>query len=90
MDKKDCFGILDKVFPMGSEGLREIADECRPCQEKVLCLKQAVSTREGIQMRESVLDRAAMGGLVGRLSRWSQKKELNRLKKQEKKKRKKS
>lgn len=90
MDKKDCFGILDKVFPMGAEGLREIAHECRPCPEKVLCLKQAVSTREGIQMRESVLDRAAMGGLVGRLSRWSQKKELNRLKKQEKKKRKKS
>jgi hypothetical protein len=88
MNKKDCFGILDKVFPMGSEGLREITSECRQCPERVSCLKQALSTQEGIALREAVLDRAPMGGLMGRLNRWSQKKELSRLRKQEKKKRK--
>ena len=72
---------------MGPEGLRETPPECFQCPERISCLKNALSTKEGIEMREQILDRAATGGLVGRLSRWSQKKELNRQRKQEKKKR---
>jgi hypothetical protein len=79
MDRKACYGILDKVFPMGPKGLREIVTECFQCSERVPCLKAALSTREGIEMRAEVLNRHAAGGLIGRLNRWSQKKELSRL-----------
>ena len=32
--KKDCFGILERVFPLGNEGLREIVPTCFECHEK--------------------------------------------------------
>jgi len=86
MVNKDCFGILDKVFPNGPDGLREIVPECFHCPERLPCLKTALSTEQGIEMREEILDRAADSELVGRLQRWSRKKELSRLTKQEKKK----
>jgi hypothetical protein len=86
MEEKDCFGILDKVFPVGEQGLREIVPECFQCPERTLCLKAALSTEEGLEMRAEILDRASAGGLMGRLHRWSQKKELSRLINQEKEK----
>ena len=86
MIKKECFGILDKVFPLGEKGLREIVPECFQCPETKLCLKAALTTKEGIEMRTEILDRGASGGLIGRLQRWSRKKELHRLLQQEKEK----
>ena len=86
MEEKDCFGILDKVFPVGEQGLREIVPECFQCPERTLCLKAALSTEEGLEMRAEILDRASAGGLMCRLQRWSQKKELSRLINQEKEK----
>ena len=86
MAEKDCFGILDKVFPVGEQGLREIVPDCYQCPERTLCLKAALSTKEGLEMRAENLDRAAASGLMGRLQRWSQKKELSRLINQEKEK----
>jgi hypothetical protein len=86
MTEKDCFGILDKVFPVGEQGLREIVPECFQCPERTLCLKAALSTEEGLEMRAEILDRASAGGLMGRLQRWSQKKEFSRLINQEKEK----
>jgi len=79
MAKRDCFGILEKVFPVGDEGLRVIVPECFHCPERTLCLRAALSTKEGIEMRAEVIDRAAAGGLIGRLQRWSHKKTLSRL-----------
>lgn len=77
--KKECFGILEKVFPMGQEGLREIVPTCFECPEKKECLQAALKTNDGFKLREEVLDRQPAGGLVGKLRRWSEKKELNRL-----------
>lgn len=82
MMMKDCFGILDKVFPLGKKGDREIAPGCFECSERIPCLKAASRTKEGLEMRAETLNRAAASGLIGRLQRWSQKKELSRLMKQ--------
>ena len=88
MVQKECFGILDKVFPIGEEGLREIVPECFHCPERTPCLRAAMATREGLEMKAEILDRAAGSGMIGRLKRWSQKKELSRLMKQQKEKKK--
>jgi hypothetical protein len=80
--KKDCFGILARVFPMGKEGLREIVPDCFDCPHKKACLQAALDTKEGLALRGEVLDRTPAGGLAGRLKRWSDKKQLGRLMKQ--------
>ncbi len=81
--KKDCFGILERVFPMGKEGLREIVPACFDCPDKKECLQSALKTRDGFALREEVLGRQPVGGVIGRLRRWSEKKELSRLSKRE-------
>ena len=87
METKDCFGILDRVFPMGGGGLREVPSECMGCPDKIECLRRAMSTQEGLELKGEMLDRAAATGMIGRLQRWSRKKALNRLMKEGKKKR---
>jgi hypothetical protein len=82
LDKKDCFGILRMVFPVGESGLRESPPECFQCSERTACLKAALKTKEGLAVKGEVLDRAAGSGIVGRLKRWSRKKELHRLMKE--------
>ncbi|MBN1103663.1 MAG: hypothetical protein JXL84_09650 [Deltaproteobacteria bacterium] len=79
MAVKECFGILDQVFPKGEKGLREVPGPCRECPERVLCLRSALSTREGLGMKEEMLQRAERAGLMSRLERWSRKKQLSRL-----------
>ncbi len=83
--QRECFGILDKVFPMGREGLREIVPTCFECPDKGACLRTALATEEGLALRGEVLDRTPARGFVGRLKRWSEKKELSRLMKQRQK-----
>ena len=85
MKKKACFGVLHKVFPVGDRGLREVPPECLECQDRISCLRWALKTREGLEMRSENLDRAETSGMVGRLRRWSQKKELSRLMKESEK-----
>lgn len=85
MAKKSCFGVLEMVFPLGDEGLREITPGCFQCPERTPCLKAALHTKEGIQMRVEILERAESKGLVNRLQRWSQKKALHRRAKEGKK-----
>jgi hypothetical protein len=77
--KETCFGVLDSVFPKGKDGLREVPPGCLRCPERVPCLKSAVSSTDGLRMREEMLDRAEKAGLLGRIERWSRKKELSRL-----------
>ena len=88
MFKKDCFGVLDNVFPMGKEGLREVLPGCFECGEKTACLQKALATREGLEFRTHILDRTSQAGLIGKLKRWSERKELSRLMKEKKGKRK--
>lgn len=76
---KDCYGVLDRVFPMGKEGLREIVSECVSCPYRKACLQAALRTKEGLLLRSEVLDRVPATGLSGRLRRWSEKKQLSRL-----------
>ena len=73
---------------MGNEGLREVVPGCLQCPDRVLCLKEALNTQDGLDMQAKKLDRLANNGLIGRLNRWSQKKEIHRLMKKQKKKRK--
>ena len=87
MKTKDCFGILDRVFPMEEEGLRQVPSECMECPEKTECLRRALSTQEGLELKGEMLDRAAARGMIGRLQRWSRKKALSRRIKEEKKRR---
>jgi hypothetical protein len=79
MEKKACYGNLDKVFPYGKEGLRMVPSECLDCQERLPCLKTAIGTKEGLEMRSDNLKRIPVKGVLDRIKRWSQKKELSRL-----------
>ena len=78
MDKKDCFGMLEKVFPEGQEGLRQVPQECFQCPEHTECLKTALNTPEGISFRMELLNRRKPTGLVDRIKRWSERKALSR------------
>jgi len=81
-NRKDCFGILNNVFPVGKDGLRETVPECFDCPDKKECMQAALATKEGLSFRGELVDRAAAGGLLGRIRRWSEKKTLGRLMKQ--------
>ena len=63
---------------MGNEGLREIVPACFECPERKACLQAALKTEEGFELKSQVLDRSSAGGFVGRLRRWSEKKELSK------------
>jgi hypothetical protein len=78
MNRKGCYGVLDRVFPLGAEGRRQVPPECLECPDRVSCLKEAITTKEGLEMRTQLLERAEQGGLIGRFQRWSQKKHLSR------------
>lgn len=73
-----CFGVLNKVFPMGSDGLRSTPSECLSCIHKVNCLKKAAGGEEGKALREESIDRAYESGLITFFERWSQKKYLKK------------
>jgi hypothetical protein len=78
--QKTCFGILDEVFPMGPEGLREVVPACFECPDKTDCLKAALNTEKGVELRSQILERTPATGFVGRLRRWSERKSLSRIK----------
>lgn len=83
--RKDCFGMLQEVFPMGGSGLREVPARCFDCPHKTPCMKAALETREGIAFKDDVLGRSPVKGFLGRLKRWSEKKELARQMKEKEK-----
>lgn len=78
VDGKECYGILERVFPAGEEGLRQVPEACFECTDRVSCLKEAIRTREGIEMRTRLLERAEEGGMLSKIRRWSHKKHLSR------------
>jgi hypothetical protein len=77
----ECFGRLENVFPMGSDGLRHSPEECLDCDHKTDCLRAAVTGEPGITVHEERLKRAYQAGSVGFLERWAQQKALQRNKK---------
>ena len=76
--QKDCFGILDKLFPMGKEGLREIVPACFDCPDRKECLQAALNTEQGLVFRSEIVDRSPASGFVDRFKRWSDRKDLSR------------
>ena len=79
MENKNCFGILDRVFPVTETGLREIVKDCFQCPVRTQCLSDALKTEQGIKLRSDLIDRASSNGMIKKLKRWSQNKELSRL-----------
>jgi len=77
--QKDCYGVLDRVFPVGKEGLREVVPECFNCPHRKACLQAALKTKDGLLLRSEVLDRTPVKGLADKLRRWSEKKHLSSL-----------
>ncbi len=76
--RKECYGVLEKVFPMGKEGLREVVPACFDCADKVSCLREAMETEQGLKFKGEIIRRSPTKGLADRLRRWSENKELNR------------
>jgi hypothetical protein len=75
----DCFGDLEKVFPMGPKGLRVTPEECfYHCPVKTKCLQQAMATKNGIQVEEEVIERSTKAGAMTFFERWSRKKQAHR------------
>ncbi|HKK89820.1 MAG TPA: hypothetical protein VJ936_00320 [Desulfobacteraceae bacterium] len=77
--KPDCFGNLEKVFPMTQRGLRETPDDCMyfcPC--KTDCLKTAMAGSQGKEVKEELVQRSEEAGMIGFFQRWSRKKQLSR------------
>jgi hypothetical protein len=73
-----CFGKLEKVFPMGADGLRESPEPCLSCYCKTECLRAAMKGHDGLQVQQEIVDRAYDSGLMRFIDRWSRKKALHR------------
>lgn len=85
-NKKECYGILERVFPVGESGMREVVPECFDCDDRVECLKRALATSEGLGYREDLLEERCSGGFIGLIRRWSEKKTLSSLREKEREK----
>ena len=77
----ECFGNLQKVFPMGKDGLRHTPADCLACLQKTQCLRSAIQSKDGLSVKEEHLDRAYNSGMIGFFERWSKKKRLSSQKK---------
>jgi len=73
----DCFGILEKVFPMTALGLRQTPDYCfNFCTFKTKCLEYAMTTKNGVQLEEEIIERGRKSGAMNFFERWSRKKQV--------------
>ena len=70
----DCFGKLEKVFPLGEEGIRTSPPECMQCPHAKSCLQAAMAGPDGLRLQEEKVDQAYKYGLIGKIERWSRKK----------------
>ena len=75
----ECFGDLSKVFPMKENGLRQTPEDCFfHCPIKTRCLRQAMATKDGVQVEEEIIDRSSKAGAMTFFERWSRKKQAHR------------
>lgn len=77
--RPSCFADLDTVFPLREDGFRVSPVECLRCVDKTECLKRAMARASGMRVREEMIDRAYRGGAIGFFQRWSQKKNIDRM-----------
>lgn len=71
-----CFATLEKIFPLGADGLRHSPPECLECEIKTECLRSALRGQKGVAVREERLARSYHAGSVGFLQRWARQKQL--------------
>jgi len=77
--KPDCYGDLEKVFPLNEEGLRETPVECiEKCLLKKECILKAVESDKGLEKKNEMIDSAYESGNLGFFARWSRKKSLHK------------
>ncbi len=77
--KPDCFGQLEKVFPMADKGLRQTPDDCfYHCPVKTKCLQHAMGTKDGAKVEEEIIERGEKSGVINFFERWSRKKRLHK------------
>ncbi len=75
----DCFGDLEKVFPMTDTGLRQTPDDCfYQCPVKTRCLQLAIASKDGAQVEEEIIKRGSKAGAINFFERWSRKKQIHR------------
>jgi len=78
-DRPECFGILEKVFPMTDKGLRQTPEDCfYHCPVKTKCLQQAMATKDGVKVEEEIIERSSKAGAMNFFERWSRKKQVHR------------
>lgn len=78
-----CFADLDTVFPLREDGLRVTPIRCLQCVHKTPCLRTAMGKASGYRVREEMIDRSYRSGVISFFQRWSQKKNIQRLKKRD-------
>ncbi|RJP84300.1 MAG: hypothetical protein C4518_20205 [Desulfobacteraceae bacterium] len=80
--KPDCFGIMDRVFPMTEDGLRHSPRHCMACDYKTECLGTAIRQPAGVAVQEELVDRAYESRTISFIERWSKRKYLDKIKKE--------
>lgn len=76
--KPDCFGILDKVFPMTGSGLRQTPESCfNHCSIKTQCLAKAMASQKGLDVEKEIVKRGEKSGTINFFERWSRKKQIH-------------
>jgi len=73
-----CFAKLEIVFPEKEDGLRTVPESCFPCHYKTECLREAMEGKEGLKIKDGMVDRAYDSGMIGFFKRWSDKKGFHR------------
>ncbi len=81
-NRPECFGVMDIVFPMAEDGLRQSPPQCMECGHKTQCLASAIRRPAGVEVREELVDRAYQSKTISFIERWSKKKYLDRIKKE--------
>lgn len=79
----ECFGNLEKVFPLGNDGLRQTPDLCMACGHKTPCLRKALVAGGAARIRFERIEQEEGGG--GFFRRWSARKHYFRTLEKEKK-----
>ncbi|MCD6586040.1 MAG: hypothetical protein J7K96_09800 [Desulfobacteraceae bacterium] len=80
--KKNCFGVIDIVFPMYDDGLRHSPESCMVCSYKTECLRTAIQNPDGCKVQEELVDRAYASKNISFLQRWSKRKYIDKIKKE--------
>ncbi len=75
----ECYGDLERVFPQGEGGLREVPAGCWDCNHRVDCLRAAARKKDGKeQLDEERALRSDPDGVAGFVRRWSRRKSAAR------------